>query len=151
MQSEEVCVKRIETEDEVNTYIARLKYILQSEKVTFRFQKDRRVDETRNKKYTNRYTILYLFPEEDEVAAIKRALSCLSVKEYIETVKDKRFPNLSEMRVFSKKYAGEDVYIKIRVELLSSEGSNCIFVMSFHFAENAYSEKDFPYGKGVKS
>lgn len=150
MHPKEECVKWIETEEEVNTYIARLKYILQSEKVTFRFQKDRRVDETRNKKYTNRYTILYLFSEEDEVAAIKKELSCLSVKEYIETVKDKRFPNLSEMRVFSKKYAGEYVYIKIRVELLSNEGSNCIFVMSFHFAENAYSEKDFPYGKGVR-
>jgi len=41
------------------------------------------------------------------------------------------------------------VYIKIRVELFSSSayGGNYIFVMSFHFAEEAFEESDFPYWK----
>ena len=52
------------------------------------------------------------------------------------------------MRVFGKKYSGKDVYIKIRVELLNARGmggDNYIFVMSFHFAEEAFIASDFPY------
>lgn len=63
-------------------------------------------------------------------------------------LKDKRFKNRSEMRVFGRQYAGEDVYIKIRVELLDvilSGGGHTIFVMSFHFAEIDFTESDFPY------
>ena len=55
-----------------------------------------------------------LFPGEDEVESLKRELARLIVEEYIETVKDIRFPKKSEMRVFGKQYSGEDVYIKIK-------------------------------------
>ena len=57
------------------------------------------------------------------------------------------------MRVFSRKYSHEDIYIKIRVELLnliSGGGDNHIFVMSFHFAEEDLTECDFPYRKRGK-
>jgi len=60
-------------------------------------------------------------------------------------VKDTRWPNRSDMRVFGKKYSEEALYIKIRVELVGAMGSNYIFVMSFHFAEEAFVETDFPY------
>jgi hypothetical protein len=52
------------------------------------------------------------------------------------------------MRVFGKQFEEKDVYIKIRVELVSIarvSGNNYVFVMSFHFAEMDFKESDFPY------
>ena len=52
------------------------------------------------------------------------------------------------MREFGKVYNGcEDVYIKLRVELLGEYGSPIMFVMSFHFAERAFTKGMFPYRK----
>ncbi len=52
------------------------------------------------------------------------------------------------MREFGKVYNGKDeVYIKIRVELLGMYGSATTFVMSFHFAEKAFTKEMFPYRK----
>lgn len=89
-----------------------------------------------------------MFPDEDEIDALKRELTRLSPGNYIETVKDHRFPNRSEMRVFGKNYSGKDVYIKIRVELASSDfssGFDHIMVMSFHFSLHNFRSTDFPY------
>ena len=62
---------------------------------------------------------------------------------------DLRFPKRSDMREFGKVYSGKgDVYIKIRVELLGQYGSATTFIMSFHFAERAFSPEMFPYKKG---
>ncbi|MGI6551834.1 MAG: hypothetical protein ACOX37_01690 [Bacillota bacterium] len=79
---------------------------------------------------------------------LKRELSTLTLEEYMETVKDIKFANRSEMRVFGRQYAGKDVYIKIRVELLdlSADGRHTVLVMSFHFAEEKFTKDDFPYG-----
>lgn len=142
--------KRIENKLKVTTYLDRLKYALQSGKARINFQKKRIVDENRDEKYTNKYTMLTLFPDEDEVEVLKRELACLRCQDYIETVKDTRYPDRSDMRVFGKKYSNKDVYIKIRVELINvigSGGDNFIFVMSFHFAEEDFVESDFPYRK----
>lgn len=89
-----------------------------------------------------------LFPDEDEVEVLKRELANLRLQDYIETVKDTRYPERTEMRVFGKDYANEDVYIKIRMELINvtgTGGDNYIFVMSFHFAERKFVCSDFPY------
>lgn len=142
--------KRKESKLDVQTYLDRLKYAIQSRSVTINFQKDRNVDQGRNKKYTNRSTMGQLFPDEDAVEVLKRELSLLTVEEYIETVKDTRFPKRSEMRVFGKQYSGDDVYIKIRVELVSiayANGNSFIMVMSFHYSERNFKECDFPYKK----
>ena len=89
-----------------------------------------------------------LFPNENPVDALKRELHKLTVEEYIKTVKDIRFPKRQEMREFGKTYNGtDDVYIKIRVELLNTYGSTTTFVMSFHFAERAFTPDMFPYRK----
>lgn len=138
--------KRIENALEVGTYLDRLRYALQSGQAKINFQIDRIVDQNRDQRFTNRYTLSNLFPDEDEVEVLKRELALLTVENYIETVKDKRFPRKSEMRVFGKKYSGEDVYIKIRVELLTTTGS-AIFVMSFHFAERVFVDSDFAYNR----
>lgn len=143
-------IKRKESKLEVQTYIDRLKYAIKSGSLTINFQKVRNVDQGRNKKYTNRYTMGRLFPDEDEVEALKRELSLLAVEEYIETVKDTKFPKRSEMRVFGKQYLGDDVYIKIRVELVSiahASGDSFIMVMSFHYSEWDFKESNFPYKK----
>ena len=112
------------------------------------FQEVRLVDQNRNVRYTNRFTVADLFPNENPVDALKRELQTLTVEEYMQTVKDTRFPNRSEMREFGKVYNGkEDVYIKIRVELLSEYGNHTAFVMSFHYAEIPFTPEMFPYRK----
>ena len=111
--------KRIESKLEVQAYIDRLKYAIESGSATINFQKERQVDKNRDREHTNRYTMSKLFPNEDEVEVLKRELTKLTVKEYIETVEDTRFSNKSEMRVFGKQYEEKDVYIKIRVELVN--------------------------------
>lgn len=138
---------RIETKEEIMTYIARLKYAIESG-AEIKFQEVRRVDNDRELKYTNRYTMATLFPNEDPLDVLKRELLSLSEKEYIRTVKDIRLPNRSEMREFGKTYNNcDEVYIKVRVELISElvYGRHTTFVMSFHFAEIPFSEEVFPY------
>ena len=138
---------RIESELEVKTYIQDLKFALNNG-AQINFQAKRRVDENREEKYTNQYTINTLFPNENPVDAIKRELLTLSVEDYMQTVKDMRFPKRSEMREFGKVYNGtDDVYIKIRVELLGIYGNTSTFVMSFHYAERAFMPEMFPYRK----
>lgn len=138
---------RIESEIEVKSYIQDLKYALNNG-AKIDFQVKRLVDEKRDEKYTNQYTVNKLFPDENPVDALKRELLTLSVEDYIKTVKDLRFPKRSEMREFGKVYNGtDDVYIKIRVELLGIYGNTTTFVMSFHFAEEAFIPEMFPYKK----
>lgn len=140
-------LKRVESKPEVEAYISKLKYALQNgAKITF--QIDRQVDVNRDIKYTNKYTVASLFPNESPEIALKKELLSLSVEEYQCTVKDERFPKRSEMRVFGRTYnCSKDVYIKIRVELMdpTNYGNNTAFVMSFHFAEIPFNASDFPY------
>lgn len=138
---------RIETELEVKAYIQNLKLALNSG-ARLDFQVKRRVDDERDERFTNQYTVNTLFPNENPVDALKRELLSLSVEDYMQTVKDIRFPNRNEMREFGKVYNGtDDVYIKIRVELLGMYGETTTFVMSFHFAEKAFTPEMFPYRK----
>ena len=138
---------RIESELEVKSYIQNLKYAL-NHGAKIDFQAKRVVDEERDEKFTNQYTVNKLFPNENPVDALKRELLTLSVEDYMQTVKDTRFPKRSEMREFGKVYNGtQEVYIKIRVELLGSYGNTTTFVMSFHFAEKAFTSEMFPYKK----
>ena len=138
---------RIESELEVKAYIQDLKFALNNG-AKINFQAKRHVDENRDERYTNQYTVNTLFPDENPVDALKRELLTLSVENYIQTVKDLRFPKRSEMREFGKVYNGkDDVYIKIRVELLGMYGNTTTFVMSFHFAEKAFTSEMFPYRK----
>jgi hypothetical protein len=52
------------------------------------------------------------------------------------------------MREFGKVFNNTDeVYIKIRVELLGQTGQATTFVMSFHFAERPFTSNIFPYKK----
>lgn len=141
----EQITSRIESKQEVTAYIQNLQYAL-TNGAKIEFQIKRRVDNNRDERYTNQYTINELFPDEDPVEAIKRELLSLSVEEYIRTVKDIRFPKRSEMREFGRVYnEKDDVYIKIRVELLGLYGQTTTFVMSFHFAERPFTQADFPY------
>lgn len=136
---------RIESKLEVNTYLQKLKYALEHD-AQITFQARRLVDKQRDEKYTNQYTVDTLFPDENPVDALKRELKTLTAEEYMKTVQDLRFPKRSEMREFGKVYNGmQDVYIKIRVELLGLNGNTTTFVMSFHFAEKPFTTDIFPY------
>lgn len=138
---------RVESELEVRSYLQDLKYALQNgARITF--QEQRFVDTKRAEKYTNRFTVADLFPNENPLTALRRELQTLTVEEYMQTVKDIRFPMKSEMREFGKVYSGKgDVYIKIRVELLGIDGNHSTFVMSFHYAETPFTSSMFPYKK----
>ncbi len=139
--------ERVENELEIKAYIQNLKFAF-ANGAQINFQAKRLVDENRNEKYTNEYTVNTLFPNENPVDALKRELLTLRVDDYIRTVRDIRFSKRSEMREFGKVYNGdEDVYIKIRVELLGEYGNATTFVMSFHFAERAFVPEMFPYRK----
>lgn len=139
--------ERIESEAEVKAYIKNLKYAIDTD-AEISIQYERQVDNKRNEKYTNKYTLLALFPDENPIDALKRELKTLTVEEYIKTVKDIRFPQKKEMREFGKVYNGKDeIYIKIRVELLNNLGNTTTFVMSFHFAEKPFASEVFPYKK----
>ena len=136
---------RIESEQEVKAYIQDLKFALNNG-ARIEFQARRKVDEKREERYTNQYTVTTLFPNENPLEALKRELLTLSVEEYMRTVKDLRFPGRKEMREFGKVYNGkDDVYIKIRVELFGMYGNATTFVMSFHFAEKPFTAEMFPY------
>lgn len=140
----------IESKKDVIKYIDKLRYLLNSNQAKIQFQQKRQVDEDRDEKYTNRYTIGDLFPDDEPTVVLKRELGTLTVENYIETVKDIRFKNLSDMRVFGKNYNGKDVYIKIRVELLKSTSyglGDFIFVMSFHYSTIDFKNIVFPYSK----
>ncbi len=138
---------RIESWEEVSTYLARLKYALQNG-AQINFQRIRKVDDNRDEKYTNDYTMNTLFPDDDPLKVLRRELMSLTVGDYLRTVKDTRFPKKSEMREFGKVYnSSDEVYIKIRVELFDQAGfgQHTTFVMSFHFAERPFAEETFPY------
>ena len=136
---------RIESELEVKAYIQNLKFALNNG-ARIDFQAKRRVDDNRDERFTNQYTVNALFPDENPVDALKRELLSIRVEDYMRTVKDIRFPKRSEMREFGKVYNGnDDVYIKIRVELLGVNGQTTTFVMSFHFAEKPFNPEMFPY------
>lgn len=138
---------RIESKIDVQGYIQNLKYALKSG-AAISFQEDRQVDKERGVRHTNRFTVADLFPDENPVDALKRELQTLTVEEYMRTVKDIRFPKRSEMREFGRIYNGtDDVYIKIRVELLSEYGNHTAFVMSFHYAVTPFVPEMFPYRK----
>ncbi len=141
---------RIESELEVKTYIDNIKYALDAG-ARLDFQEVRKVDDNRDERYTNKYTMANLFPDENPKDVLRRELNSLKVEDYLRTVKDTRFPNKSEMREFGKVYNSTDeVYIKVRVELLNAAacGAHIVFVMSFHFAEKPFSQEVFPYRKG---
>ncbi len=138
-------ISRIEKEYEVASYIQNLIFALDHGSI-ITFQIERKVDSSRDIKYTNKYTISDLFPNESPVQAVKHELRKLKTSEYIKTVKDTRFTDRSEMRVFGREYDGKgDVYIKIRVELLGYAGNHKTFVMSFHYAERPFLAENFPY------
>lgn len=77
---------RIESEIEVKSYIQDLKFALNNG-AKIDFQAKRLVDEKRDEKYTNQYTVNKLFPDENPVDALKRELLTLSVEDYMKTVK----------------------------------------------------------------
>ena len=137
---------RIESKLDIQAYLQDLNYAL-DHGANVSFQIDRKVDNNRDVRFTNQFTISDLFPTENPVNVLKKELRKLTVEDYIRTVKDTRFKNRSEMREFGKIYSGKDVYIKIRVELLTCYGNHIVFVMSFHYADTAFTDSLFPYRK----
>lgn len=136
---------RIESKLEVLSYLQNLKYALDNGAI-LTFQENRRVDQNRPIRFTNRYTVGKLFPHENPADALRRELKTLTVEEYLRTTEDTRFKKRGEMREFGKIYKGtEEVYIKIRVTLFGQNGKHSAFVMSFHYAETPFNQETFPY------
>lgn len=77
---------RIESETEVKAYLQNLRFALNNG-AKINFQINRRTDDNKDEKFTNRYTINILFPNENPIEALKRELLSLGVEDYIQTVK----------------------------------------------------------------
>ena len=137
--------KNIKSEEEVMTYLAKLRYALDQANTSITIQEVRQVDNERPLEHTNKYTLAQLFPDESPKEAMRRELRLLKTNEFMKTVKDIRCPELSEFWVFGRQYHGKDVYIKIRVEIVQR---NSIFVISFHFSTRKFVDSDFPYAQG---
>lgn len=88
--------KTTKPEEEVTTYLEKLKYALDQDNTIITIQKVRQVDNERLLEHTNKYTLAQLFPDESPKEAVRRELRTLKADEYMETVKDLRYPNLSE-------------------------------------------------------
>lgn len=141
-------VKRIETRFEVQTYIDKLRYAIIENKTVLKFQRFRRIDAQRDFRFTNAYTMDTLFPDKIVEDVIKETLLSLELSNDIQTVQDIRFPKRSEMRVFGKCIQNQDVYIKLRVELISQISlcvSSQVLVLSFHFSDIPFQYVTFPY------
>ena len=98
---------RIETEFEVKSYIQNLKYALEHGAI-INFQERRRVDEERDEKYTNQYTVRTLFPDENPLDILKRELLTLTPEDYMRTVKDTRCPEKSEWKRSEERRVGKE-------------------------------------------
>lgn len=135
---------RVGSELEVQTFLQDMICALDNRaEINFRIR--RKVENSRDEKYTNEYTISTLFPNENPVDALRRELKNISLEDYIKTVKDLRFPLKGDMLEFGKVYNNQDVYIKVRVNFSEESGKYIVFVMSFHFAMMPFSKDDFPY------
>jgi len=138
--------KKTESREDIVAFIANIRYCIKSGDCKISFKSDRKNDVNKDVRFTNRYTINDLFPNENPVNIMKLELIKLKPENYIETIKDLKFPDKSYLRVFGKRYSN-DVYIKIRAELLSKtlSGNNMILVLSFHFSQYPFNDKTFPY------
>lgn len=74
-----------------------------------------------------------------------RIESELEIRAYIQNLKY-ALKNGAKIEIQAKRRV-DDVYIKIRVEVLGLNGQNTIFIMSFHFAEKTFAPNVFPYKK----
>ena len=83
--SDNELTSRIESFLDIQAYLQNICYALENG-ARLVFQEHRRVDERRNVRYTNAYTIATLFPDESPVRALKRELKNLTVENYIRTV-----------------------------------------------------------------
>ena len=130
----------------VEHFLTEMKEALSSESAQLYSQHHRKEDEA--ELHENIMSIL--FPNENETAVLKRELTGLTTEDYIETLKDKKFPNKSETRVFAKQYNGEFVYMHVRVEMLEQEETGEPeqgLITSLHFCESELEVTDFPYKK----
>ena len=74
---------RIESELEVKAYIQNLKFALNNG-AKINFQIKRLVDDKREERYTNQYTVNTLFPNENPVEALRKELLSLTAEDYTD-------------------------------------------------------------------
>lgn len=80
---------------------------------------------------TDRYCTLYTMNElEYDTEDVRHELMNLTVADYIENIKDSRYPDANAFYVFGKCICGKEIYIKEKFK----EDLN-VFCISFHFAE----------------
>lgn len=131
----------VENRDCIKEYLSKLRFVLENRRCSVYFQELRNCDQDRTIKHTNKFTVNKLFPDENIVNALKRELGLLEVVDYLYSLKDKKFPKKAMLSVFAKKYDGEYVYIKIRVETIVS----VVVVISFHFSSTIIEDDEFVY------
>jgi uncharacterized protein YxeA len=88
-------------------------------------------------KFTTQNTLFQLdYSTEDIVSALKT----LTIRNYYETLFDKKGMELPMFFVFCKEIQNKDIYIKVKIKDRIKE---TVFCISFHFAEHPMTQ--FPY------
>ncbi len=126
----------IESLDDVNNFINKVRTILSSQNYQLDIQMIRK-DEDPLDPYTTQNTLLSLGYDEEDVV---NELITLKASDYCKTAVDRKRPSSPPFWFFEKNINGKSVYIKFKIR---DEKNKKIFCMSFHFAKWPITDKPY--------
>lgn len=124
----------IEPKEDVESFIENLHKILNSGDYELDILPKKK-HEKKDDPFTTQNTLKTLGLIEDE--DIANEFLSLSIKDYIETMKDDK-PNKNDFRVFGKVIDNKQVYIKLKIRK-----DKDIFCVSFHFAKHPLKRRPY--------
>jgi len=133
---------RIEQKFVVQHFIEQLRETLRNEALELFIQNEEEQDQEVDAEDLDQNALSVLFPNQDAAIVLTQGMRELAIGDYLETVKDKRFPNKSERRVFVKTIADQLLSVSVRLE---SDLAH-VYVEVSVFEE---SEADFPFKKVI--
>lgn len=137
---------RIEQKFVVKHFIDQLHETLENEALELFIQNEEEQDQEVDAEDLDQNALSVLFPNQDATELLMQAMRQIAIGDYLETVKDKRFPDKSERRVFVKTIADQLLAVSVRLE---SDLAH-VFVEVSVIEESDVAEADFPFKK-VKS
>lgn len=133
---------RIEQKFVVQHFIEQLRETLRNEALELFIQNEEEQDQEVDAEDLDQNALSVLFPNQDAAVVLTQGMRELAIGDYLETVKDKRFPNKSERRVFVKTIADQLLSVSVRLESDLAQ----VYVEVSGFEE---SEADFPFKKVI--
>lgn len=125
----------ISKREDVLTFITELQQILRTKNYDLDILT--KESDTKDAKYTTKYTMLDLDFDKEDVAEV---LLQLTIDKYIETIEDNKGAEFPPFYVFAEVVKTKDIYIKVKIR---DKATNKIFCVSFHYPE--FPMKTGPY------